>query len=104
DTLERLAAPAGARQECDHRQVEGFGDRLQPDHRRIALPALDLRQVTLRRPRLLGKLPARYAALGARRAYQRADDGRERVRPLVRRRTSCWRPGLFLADGHKGPP
>jgi hypothetical protein len=73
----RRAAPVGAWDELDGRHVERLGDRLQYDHRRVALPALDLRQVALGRTRIVRQLAPRRAALGAREPHQPADGSRE---------------------------
>ena len=54
-------------------------DRLEDDHRRIALPAFDLREIALGRAGLLRQLPPRHAALGAGEPHQAADRGGEGV-------------------------
>ena len=69
----------GARQEIDDRHVERLRNRLEDDHRRIALPAFDLREIALGRAGLLRQLTPRHAALGAGQPHQPADGGDERV-------------------------
>ena len=51
---------------------------LQDDHRRIALPAFDLRKIALGRTQFLRKLAPGHAALGAGEPHQAADGGNER--------------------------
>ena len=64
-------------EQLDDRHIERLGDRLEDDHGRIALPALDLREITLGRAGLLRQLAPGHAALGAARA---APAGRRRRR------------------------
>ena len=75
---------AGARavggQKIDDRHFERVGDGFEHDHRRIALPAFDLRQIAFGNSGIAGQLPARDAALGAAAAHELADLGGECVR------------------------
>ena len=75
----RRGVPVRARQQLGDRNVEGLRDGLQDDHRRVALPALDLREIALGRAGFLGQLPTGHAALGARNAHQPPDRCGERM-------------------------
>ena len=69
--------PLARGMQLDDRHVERLRDRLQDDHRRVALPALDLREIALGRARILRQLASGHAALGAREPHQPTDRGGE---------------------------
>ena len=87
----RRGAPVAARKQLDDRNVERVRDRFEDDHGRVALPALDLREVALGGAGILGKLATGHAALGAREPHQAADGGRRRRR----HRAPCASPLLL---------
>ena len=64
---------AGLRQHFKQRNFQRVGDGAHHQNGRIAGAALDLRQIALRRARLLGELAARHAALGAAEPHHAAD-------------------------------
>ncbi len=79
----RRGAPVAAREQFDDRNVERLRDRCEHDHGRVALSALDLREIALGGAGRLRELAARHAALGAGEPHQSADRGNERAVTLA---------------------
>ena len=79
----RRGAPVAAREQFDDRNVERLRDRCEHDHGRVALSALDLREIALGGAGRLRELAARHAALGAGEPHQSADRGDERAVTLA---------------------
>ena len=75
----RRGAPVATREQFDDWNVERLRDRCEHDHGRIALSALDLREITLGGAGCLRELAARHAALGAGNSHQAANGGDERA-------------------------
>jgi hypothetical protein len=73
DVAQRSAGPVRPRQQFDDRHIEGIGNSLEHGHGRVAQPAFDLRQVTLRCTRPMRQLTASHAALGARQPDEAPD-------------------------------